>query len=525
MAALEFRVLTKIIRERSLQEALKTGLSEKSFKDPEAKQVWRFLRRHWFDSATTKTVPTLEAVQRRWPSFHPTADLDEAALTALVHDLRCITYETDIRSLSSYFQELVDEDPYEAARAMQTHLTNLVLTFKETQHAGVGEAIDAALEHYDAAKKGIIYGIPWPWKCLTEDTLGKKPGDFVVFYARMKSMKTWLLFYCAIQDYIVNNQRVLIWSREMNKRKMFPRLAALMAGVDYQLFKKGRLPPHIYRRMRKRLLEIKAEDVAFQNESEEEREENARLGRKQLILMGGRDAPRDLDTLQGHIREFQPDVAYLDGWYHMECARMKGVRQRNERLAVLSEDVAQMAEDEAIPVVVSHQANRFGEKTYGNTMADLADTDVLAREADLIIRVLKRPSRKLHEDDYEVIPKQEEEAKLGRPSIKLPKKVEEEIQRKKGLEDSGDDDEDDVRLGTELALVLAGNRDGVLNALTINAIPGYNFEFISKNYSLAQVQEWLSQDSDDDKAPKSAPKREHIKPQFNKETFKNYKGP
>jgi len=81
---------------------------------------------------------------------------------------------------------------------------------------------------------------------LTEDTLGKRPGDLIIFYARMKMMKTWVMLCCAIHDFMVNRCRVLIWSKEMSKDKMALRIASLIAKVDYQLFKKGKLPPVVY---------------------------------------------------------------------------------------------------------------------------------------------------------------------------------------------------------------------------------------------------------------------------------------
>ena len=163
MAALEYQVITKILREHSLQEAIRVGLSEEQFKDPEARQIWRFLRQHWFARATAKSVPTIEAVQHRWPSFHPTA-ADNADLRALLHDLKCSTFETDTRSLASYFQELVDEDPYEAVRAMQNHLTNLLMRLRETQHLGLREVVEQLGKALSSAFHGrgtVSRRTPW----------------------------------------------------------------------------------------------------------------------------------------------------------------------------------------------------------------------------------------------------------------------------------------------------------------------------------------------------------------------------
>jgi len=188
-----------------------------------------------------------------------------------------------------------------------------------------------------------------------------------------------------------------------------------------------------------------------------------------------------------------------------------------------------MAEDEGFPIVAVHQANRLGEKTHGNTMADMSDSDVIAREADLIIRVIKRRGKELYEDDYEVEKEKDKAApvapviktpsiKFG-PKIKLPKKVETVVPPS----DIDDDDDDDApRVGAELALVLPGNREGILDAFTISAIPGYNFDFISSDYSLEEIETWVKQD-ESVKPNKAASKRPE-KPQFTVKSFKNYPG-
>ena len=85
-----------------------------------------------------------------------------------------------------------------------------------------------------------------------------------------------------------------------------------------------------------------------------------------------------------------------------------------------------------------------------------------------------------------------------------------------------EEEDDSPRIGSELALVLPGNREGVLDAFTINAVPGYNFEFISSDYSLEEIENWVKQD-ESAKANKAAPKKPE-KPQFSVQSFKNYPG-
>jgi len=540
MAAIEHRILTRILKDKSLAEALRIGLTDKHFKDPESRDIWRHLQKHWYDRETIKTLPTIASVQRKWPAFQLTSGDDEdGALSAMSKDLKVRSFEADARSLATYFQELVDttDVDMDAIMSMQGHLNELIRERKNSERLGVTDVIDKAMDHYDNAASGNIYGVPWPWDCLTQDTLGKRPGDFVVFYARMKQMKTWVMLYCAIYDYLTNNSRVLIWSREMSKDKMSLRIASLLAKVDYQLLKRGMLPPKVQQRAWTIYKQLKEEDYAYRDELTLKRE--ARLGKRHLLLLCGRDAPRDLPELQGVIQEYHPDVVYLDSFYHLRTGREKESTQRWQRVAELAEDIKGMAEDEEIPIIAVHQANRLGEKTHGQTMADMSDSDVIAREADLVVRILKRRGHELWEEDYELALQQaKEEAyrlaaekpmmSIGRPRLKLPRKVEEEARRQEAeakvevKTENKEDTDDPPRIGAEIALVLGGNREGVLDAFTIHAIPGYNFDFIRSDYSLKEIEDWIRQDEEEDDKPKGASGK--VKPQFDEKTFKNYRG-
>jgi len=531
---LEYRVLSEILRSRTLQEALKHGLSDAHFKDPEARQIWKHLVDHWKHRATMRTLPSIRSVQDKWASFRlsPVPLEEEAELKALIRSLKLVSFETDARAHASYFQELVDdlegEELHSAIVEMQSRLTEITQKMRDSHPMGVREIIEEAKEHYESAQDGELFGLPWPWECLTEDTLGKRAGDFVVFYARMKMMKTWLLLYCAAHDFLENNARVLIWSREMSKGKICLRLASLFAKVDYQLFKRGLLPPQVQKRAWLKFEQLMDEGTA---------EYDGDVQRRKIILFCGRDAPKQLEEIQGHIWESQPDVVYLDSFYHIETANMKGIRQRWHKFAVLSEDVKSMAEDEAVPVIAVHQANRIGDKTFGDTMVDVADTDVLAREADLVARILKRSGEELHEDDYETAIEQARleaaarklgKPKLGRPRIKVPKLLEEQKAKERFLKAAEEDEDETPRMGAELAIVLPGNREGVLDAFTIHAVPGYNFEFISKDYTIAQIEEWIKEDKEAETkkgAPSGGRKAtgKPEKPDFGTDTFKTWK--
>ena len=130
---------------------------------------------------------------------------------------------------------------------------------------------------------------------------------------------------------------------------------------------------------------------------------------------------------------------------------------------------------------------------------DVADSDVIAREADLIIRIIKRKGHPLQEEEYEsqLAKHRMKVAKLPRIQIRRDDKYYVPSKAMQKPEES-----DPVRVGAEIMLIMGGNREGVLDAFTIHAVPGYNFKMINANFSTEEVKQWVSED--DEEATKGA---------------------
>ena len=59
-------------------------------------------------------------------------------------------------------------------------------------------------------------------------------------------MKTWILVINAMLDYLIHRRRVLVWSREMSRKKTALRCGSILGRVDYQCLKNGTLPVPLY---------------------------------------------------------------------------------------------------------------------------------------------------------------------------------------------------------------------------------------------------------------------------------------
>jgi len=494
MASLEFRIVSEILRSRSMGEAVKCGLRPTHFRNPDARGIFKKIESHWRSTATMKQVPTVESIEKEFPAFKMVdRPSDRGILATLAGELKAEVYESDIVALADHFKELAEEDPEKAYSAIISALPAIQARFSGGGGFGIQEIVDDAVGYYENAAAGRGMGIPWIWDCLTQDTMGKNPGDFYVFYGRGKSMKTWVLLANAVADYAIYNQRVLIWSREMDEKKLKMRIGALLGQVDYQLLKDGRLPVHKRRQYRDRM----REHLVKFNNARVDIKKAAYRGDPDLLVYCGRDAVKTVHEMDSLIKNVQPDIVYLDSFYHMDTDRGGKNAQMWAKYQYLAEDIKGLALNEKIPIVGAAQANREGEKTLGANLTEIAGSDAIGREADALLRVIRGNKIVLEEDDYEGVNLRQKEAadyfrgkiKGSMKRLKIPRKV---IML----------DDLPKRTGRELALVLPGNREGNLEGFLIRANPAYDFSVIDPDMSAAAVKVWV--ESEQKEAEKEA---------------------
>jgi hypothetical protein len=509
MASLEFRIISEILRSRSMGEAIRSGLRPTHFRNPDAKSIFKKIETHWRDTSTMKQVPMVESIEREYPAFKMLKRPDDhGIMETLVKQLKEEVYESDIVGLANHFVELAERDPEQAYSDMVNALPVIQAKFRGGGGFGIQEIIDDATGYAEAAAEGRGLGIPWLWDCLTQDTMGKNPGDFHVFYGRGKSMKTWLLLANAVSDYAIYNQRVLLWSREMDEKKLKMRIGALLGQVDYQLLKDGSLPVHKRKQYRD---QMKMHSVRFMR-AREDIKKAAYRGDPDLLVFCGRDAVKTILEMEGLIRECHPDVVYLDSFYHMDTDRGGKNAQMWAKYQYLAEDIKGMALNEKIPVVGAAQANREGEKTLGANLTEIAGSDAIGREADTLMRVIRGKKIVLDEEDYEGVARARKEAISIFGGIVKGQIRGRNIPRKIAALESLP-----KRTGRELAVVLPGNREGNLEGFLIRAHPAYDFSVIDPDMSTADVKAWVDRErkaeEEEAKRKESKNKEKHANPQ------------
>ena len=454
---IEIALLTRVIFDRDFHGLEKAQITEEFFMTPIAKEVYRYMRNMYHAPETAGQVPSLELLQMHFPqSFYPFPSND--TVSVLSAELRRQKVRIETLLLAQNISELAERDPMAAMAALKAEVTKLSSLAEVGQDLTLAGAFNQLRSTYETvqASRGVV-GIPYPWAQLNEETQGMQGSQFIVLYARPKSMKSWLALYCAMYAYKHARRKVLFYSREMSPKLVAQRAATLFCEVDYKAYKNGTLQPHMKDRVFQMLEEMIDDEKA-----------EGQYGRNQPYFKiisdtGGSGGGGGVSWLHAKVKEAKPDIVFVDGIYLMKDDRSSSRSADWKNITHISQDLKRMAQDEDIPVFGITQANRGSEKEKEQQLSGIGYSDAIAQDADAAFHIAKRD----HID----------------PTTK--------------------------RSITELYLTAPGLREGQFNGIVLNGVPATDFSFkrvltgedFSGEYEQAQKRSKFQRPSEDPNLP------------------------
>jgi hypothetical protein len=313
-----------------------------------------------------------EAAKYMYPTFQL---CDDPAMhtEALCREVRNHRLAIEGSKKLNDIQNLIQVDPVAAIgllNATTADLTSLITS--NNTDVRVGDALPRLLHKYQLKKMGYSFAMcPWPWWPIQDATGGIQYGDYIVFYGRPKSMKSWVLAYI-VAHMLCANKRGILYTKEMGADDLYQRVFACLAKLPYEGLRLGRLHPYEEQAMVDviRMLEI----AQAQNS---------------LVCLSGQDCSNGADTvpwLRSKVEMYKPDFVAVDGMYLMSDIR--GSKKDNERVRNISRDLRQMTLATNVPLIATLQANR---KAAGHSEANLdevAFSDAIGQDATHIFRVI-----------------------------------------------------------------------------------------------------------------------------------------
>lgn len=391
-ANVEHQVLCKIVEVQDFHTVEKLRIDESFFlSDSQTKEVFKFIRDHYHNEFTYGSVPSWDLLTQRFYGFPWSYSYD--TLSTLCQELRRNKMRSDLQNTADEIMQTADSDPKSAMAILKEAAVRMSTAHEITNDmllSGVQKQLQT--EYEMLANAGGIIGIPYPWQILNDDTQGMQPGQFIVIYGMPKSFKTWISLVIATHAYM-KGMRVLIWTLEMSEIEILRRIACIVCGIDYDLFKKAKLDPATIQQVWQILLSIKDEELQKVDEN----------GHSSSILVTHpRGDSSGVGALQAKISEFKPDLVVVDGMYLMQDDRQKVRSVDWKAVANVSRDLKMTAGNFRIPIIGVTQANKSADKDPKKAaMTELAYAYAIAQDCDLCLRTQKQIDQNTR--DWEIV--------------------------------------------------------------------------------------------------------------------------
>lgn len=375
MANIEMQLISRVVHSGDLATVLEWGIGIDDFRTVEGKALYNAICAYYADPASRLSVVGPNLFMERFPQVQLVAD-NGVATEALCHELRTVRVVAEGKENHAEFLNDIEVDPELAISTMQQRMTRLLaLGTRKNTDTTMSVSLERTMGKYRYTKAngvGAFAKMLWPWSPMNELTGGVQEDDYIVFYGRPKSMKTWVMSYmlgCGFEQ----GKRVLVYTKEMTQDNIFQRAGACIAMTPYQEFRTGKL-------------EI------YQEEMLDSLIRNARCSDYDPICLSGRDAEGG-DTvpwLHAKIEKYKPDIVFVDGMYLLQAMNKKGAMW--ERVTEISRGLRDMVLATKIPVIATMQANRGAAKHAAGNLDELAYADAIGQDATITIRCIAEKS-------------------------------------------------------------------------------------------------------------------------------------
>jgi replicative DNA helicase len=370
----ELQLVSRIIRTGSIKEVLEWGTSFSDFKTAEGRAYFKLLCDHFHAATTLGTVVGPHSALTLFPQLQLH---DDPSVTTqfLCQQVRQHRLRIDAKQLLTDAVQQVDGDVAAALNTASAGVQRLIEVGAERNtDVSIGDALERIWVGYEAQEQGINPAkMQWPWEVLNECTGGIQQDDYIVFYGRPKSMKTFVL--CVLIAWAFQQDKlVLVYTKEMTPDNIFKRVAACIAELPYQDLRAAKLSPE----HRQAFLELKR--ICQDPRS-----------RANIICLSGRDAGPGNDTvawLQAKVQKYKPDILFVDGMYLLSDE--PGRKQQSDHIRVMniSRGLRALAMGELLPVIATMQANRKAAQNQDANLDEIAYSDALAQDATIAIRTI-----------------------------------------------------------------------------------------------------------------------------------------
>lgn len=354
----EHRLVSKIIRDRSIVPALQKNINEHWFLDDENKRVWSFVRKHYNDY---NEVPTAVVVKDHYPNYKildVEDTIDYLIDTMVEFRRRKLTRD----GLEEAFTEFKDSGHDSALISMEKTLTVVneqgVLG---THEVDLAQNTQERYQDYLAIQNEQMLGLPTGFEKIDEATAGLQGGQLITLIAPPKTGKSQIALKIAINLH-KQGYSPMFQSFEMTNREQQTRHDSIRANVSYSRLRTGKLLPEEEKRY-----------IGMLNEMET-------LHPFHLV-----DAVNGLtvSALAAKIQQTNPEIVFIDGVYLM-LDEVSGEMNTPKALTNITRSIKRLSLRIDKPILITTQtllwkmkAGRVTADSIGYSSSFFQDSDVI----------------------------------------------------------------------------------------------------------------------------------------------------
>lgn len=370
----EYRLVSKVIADRSIIPVIERGIQDDWIVDDELRRVWKFVREHY---ASYREVPTVVAVTDNFPNFKCLKVED--TLDYLIDKMVEFRRRTLTRNGLELVIEKIEKNDHESALNEMSKTITVVNNqgVIGTTHVDLTKDPDLRFQEYENIQNHELLGVPTGFEKIDEATAGLQGGQLITVIAPPKTGKSQIALKMAVNVHQAG-KIPMFQSFEMSNREQSQRHDAMRAHISSARLRRGKL-----------------------NTTEEQRYQDLLETMKDEHPFHLVDAVNGLtiDSLVAKGEQLNPDIMFVDGVYLM-LDQVTGESNTPQALTNITRGLKRVAQKLDIPIVITTQTllwkMRGGKVTadsIGYSSSFFQDSDVILGlepvEDDEEIRLLK----------------------------------------------------------------------------------------------------------------------------------------
>lgn len=373
MANPEHQLLSHIIRNNALASALEWGMREEDFLTDEGRRIFTHMMMMRRDPRMKGGMVGKYGMKNMYPTFD-LCDDPSMTLEGYCTLVRQNRLQVEVQAIAHEMATSGDNPVTAAAKAAEKiQRSVLAVGYGMQDDVTLAGAMRRGKTDHDLQASGVDLSIgQWPWEPFNDASGGLRADDYIVFYGRPKSKKSWVLAAFAASLYLQDKQ-VLLYTKEMTSDNLLQRVGACIAGLPYQEFRRGRLNKEEQKRL----------DLVVEATEELQRDNN-------MICLNGKDTNGSdtIEWLQAKVEKYRPSAVFIDGLYLMNDSRGSRGQKDNFRVQNISRAARQMVLATGVPVVATMQATRGAAAHKNANLDEIAFSDSIAQDVTAAIRVI-----------------------------------------------------------------------------------------------------------------------------------------